>query len=67
MVEGHGDERGSVGVRSGGVESFPTNWAVLAVILDAPGAGLGGDQRLVAVVVVLEELRGRGDVDAARH
>ena len=42
----------SVGVGSGGVESFPTNWAVLAVVGDAPGAGLGGDQCLISIIIV---------------
>ena len=47
--------------------AHPEDRAVLAVVGDTPEAGFGRNQRLVAVIVVLEELRGLGDVDAARH
>jgi len=68
-VEGHRDEWRSGGVESGGVcrNVLPEDWPVFAVVGDAPGAGLGGDQRLVAVEVVLEVLRGLNDVDAGSH
>ena len=65
MIEIHRDACLVVGV--GSIDPRPPDRAVLAVVGDAPGAGLGGYERLVAVEVVLEELRGLGDVDAARH
>ena len=58
MIEGHGDER-----RSDGVESFPTNRAVFAVVGNAPGASFGCNQRLVTIVIVGEHLGRLGEVD----
>lgn len=60
MVVGHRKRR-VVGI------AHPADRPVLAVVGDAPEAGLRRYQRLVAVIVVLEELWGLGDVDAARH
>ena len=65
VVEVHRNSRLVVG--AGGIDAHPSDGSILAVVGDAPGAGLGGDQGLVAVKVVLEELRGLGDVDTARH
>ena len=60
MVVAH-RERCVVGI------SHPEDRAVLAVVSDAPKAGLGCNQRLVAVIIVGKGLGRLGDVDAARH